>query len=237
MPHTNDIPAPPRHEVRRRQLTARLTASLAARLALVTGPAGSGKTAAVAQWARALGQPVIWLALDDTDDDLDRFRSRLLDAIPGAAASRDLPLSECLASVHHEMVLVCDGVDAIEDPQTIAMVDELCADAPVTMHIVLIGRAVPALARLTRLRLNGDLQEITADELRCNDAEAESLLDALEYKHEPEDRAELLGRTEGLIAAVALAGVLARDHEGRSIDTFNGATAEFAQYLYSEVLD
>ena len=82
MPRTNDIPAPPRHEVRRRQLTTRITASLATRLTLVSGPAGSGKTTAVAQWARAITSPVVWLALDEDDNDVRRFRRRALGAIP-----------------------------------------------------------------------------------------------------------------------------------------------------------
>ena len=52
------------------------------------------------------------------------------------------------------------------------------------------------------------------------------------------DRADLLERTEGLIAAVALAGVLARGHdETRAVSRFGGATDELAQYLYAEVID
>jgi LuxR family maltose regulon positive regulatory protein len=225
--------------VRRRQLTARLTASLAARLTLVTGPAGSGKTTAVAQWARAMARPVVWITLEPEDDDVRKLRAKVLGALPGARpVSDDGPITHGLTGVRDELVLVCDGVEVLEDPVTLADVNALCVDGPANLHLVLVGRALPALTGITRLRIEGELHEVTAEDLRCQDDEAGALLEALGSSIEHEDRAELLNRTEGLIAAVALAGVLARDHrETRSLDTFSGATDELAQYLYAEVID
>jgi LuxR family transcriptional regulator, maltose regulon positive regulatory protein len=239
VPRTNNIPAPPRHEVRRRQLTTRVTASLVARLTLVSGPAGSGKTTGVAQWARAITTPVVWLALDEDDDDVRRFRSRLLDAFPNARRTPDdRAIADGLTGLRDETVLVCDGIDALEDPVTLAELNALCVDGPPALHVLLVGRAVPALSGITRLRLAGDLNEITADDLDCQPDEAAALLEVLGVALDEPDRAELLERTEGLIAAVALAGVLARGHDKtRAVARFGGATDEFAQYLYAEVID
>jgi LuxR family maltose regulon positive regulatory protein len=225
--------------VRRRQLTTRITASLVARLTIVSGPAGSGKTTGVAQWARAITTPVVWLALDEDDDDVRRFRSRVLDAIPGARRTPDdRSIAYGLTGVRDETVLVCDGVDALEDPLTLAELNALCVDGPPALHVLLVGRAVPALSGITRLRLAGDLNEIMADDLDCLPDEAAALLEVLGVALDEPDRADLLERTEGLIAAVALAGVLARGHdETRAVSRFGGATDEFAQYLYAEVID
>jgi LuxR family transcriptional regulator, maltose regulon positive regulatory protein len=40
---------------------------------LVCAPAGSGKTALLAGWARDAGRPVAWLSLDAGDADSARF--------------------------------------------------------------------------------------------------------------------------------------------------------------------
>ena len=216
-----------------------MTASLVARLTLVSGPAGSGKTTGVAQWARAITTPVVWLALDEDDDDVRRFRSRVLDAFPGARRTPDdRSIAYGLTGVRDETVLVCDGVDVLEDPLTLAELNALCVDGPATLHVLLVGRAVPALSGITRLRLAGDLNEITADDLDLLPDEAAALLEVLGVVLNEPDRADLLERTEGLIAAVALAGVLAHGHdETRAVSRFGGATDEFAQYLYAEVID
>jgi ATP/maltotriose-dependent transcriptional regulator MalT len=42
-------------------------------LVLVCAPAGSGKTAMLADWARSGGHPAAWLSLDDADNDPARF--------------------------------------------------------------------------------------------------------------------------------------------------------------------
>ena len=131
-----------------------------------------------------------------------------------------------------------DGTDVLEDPVTLAELNALCVDGPAHLHVVLVGRSLPALPGITRLRLAGDLNEITAADLRCQADEADALLEVLGLDLDEHDRADLLERTEGLIAAIALAGVLARGHdETRAIAGFGGATDELAQYLYAEVID
>jgi LuxR family transcriptional regulator, maltose regulon positive regulatory protein len=223
--------------VRRRRLIARLVTTLRARVTLVSGPAGSGKTTCVAQWARALTTAVVWVTFDPTDDDFTRLRARFLAAWPDLAAPEDDAFVRALHQLDEDTVLVCDGVDVLSDPLAVAELDALCADAPAHLHIVLVGRAIPTLPALTRIRLTGDLEEITADHLVCRDDEAAALLDGVGITVTPEQRAGLLERTEGLVAAVALAGVLARGHDvARVLHGFNGATTELGQYLYAEVV-
>lgn len=57
----------------RQHLTRWLEEGARRRLTLVCAPAGFGKTTLLAQWARASGMPVAWLALDEGDDDPARF--------------------------------------------------------------------------------------------------------------------------------------------------------------------
>ena len=81
------IPRSRRPLVPRPGLSARLDESY--RLALVSAPAGYGKTAALAMWAAEQGDRVAWLSCDRSDAEPTRFMSGLLSAIsarwPGVA--------------------------------------------------------------------------------------------------------------------------------------------------------
>src|SRR3954454_19288631 len=57
------VPEPPRFMVTRSRFLHRLTESTPTPVTVVTGPAGGGKTEAVASWVRAGagGQPVAWV--------------------------------------------------------------------------------------------------------------------------------------------------------------------------------
>ena len=68
---------PPQRQpmVHRPTLIARLDAGLRLghRLAVVSAPAGYGKTTTLSAWASRVGVPVAWLSLEATDDDPARF--------------------------------------------------------------------------------------------------------------------------------------------------------------------
>src|SRR5262245_61742144 len=68
-----NVPQPQPGFVGRARLVAALEAALAARLVLICAPAGAGKTALLADWARSGRRPVAWLSLDEADNDPARF--------------------------------------------------------------------------------------------------------------------------------------------------------------------
>jgi LuxR family transcriptional regulator, maltose regulon positive regulatory protein len=63
------VPRPQPGFVPRRRLADALGEGLARGRVLVCAPAGSGKTALLADWARGGGRPVAWLGLDGGDSD------------------------------------------------------------------------------------------------------------------------------------------------------------------------
>ena len=67
------VPRPQPGFVPRPRLLAAVADGLARGRMLVCAPAGSGKTALLADWARGSGQPVAWLGLDAGDNDPARF--------------------------------------------------------------------------------------------------------------------------------------------------------------------
>ena len=67
------VPLPPPGFAPRRRLGEALAEGLARGRVLVCAPAGSGKTALLADWCRGGGRPVAWLGLDAGDSDPARF--------------------------------------------------------------------------------------------------------------------------------------------------------------------
>jgi len=67
------VPGPQPGFVSRPRLAEALGEGLARGRVLVCAPAGSGKTALLADWARGGRRPVAWLGLDGGDSDPARF--------------------------------------------------------------------------------------------------------------------------------------------------------------------
>jgi ATP/maltotriose-dependent transcriptional regulator MalT len=69
------LPAPSPNQVTRPHLIQRLNDGLASArpLTLISAPAGYGKSALAAEWVKQAKLPVIWLALDEADDEPSRF--------------------------------------------------------------------------------------------------------------------------------------------------------------------
>ena len=78
------VPQPPLGFVQRQRLVHALEEGLARGRVLVCAPAGSGKTALLAGWARSGRRPVAWLGLDGGDSDPVRFWRYVLAALDGA---------------------------------------------------------------------------------------------------------------------------------------------------------
>ncbi|TAT60991.1 transcriptional regulator MalT, partial [Enterobacter cloacae] len=71
------------HTVVRERLLAKLSGAHNFRLALVTSPAGYGKTTLISQWAAGKSD-LGWYSLDEGDNQQERFASYLIAAIQQA---------------------------------------------------------------------------------------------------------------------------------------------------------
>jgi LuxR family maltose regulon positive regulatory protein len=89
------LPRPQPGFVSRPRLVGQLDHGLVAPLTLVCAPAGFGKTALLADWARRGRRPVGWLSLDAGDNDPARFWRHVVAVLEGVrpgVAERLLPL-------------------------------------------------------------------------------------------------------------------------------------------------
>ncbi|OQY22417.1 MAG: hypothetical protein B6I35_06130 [Anaerolineaceae bacterium 4572_32.2] len=73
------IPPPRPNLVSRPRLIKRLNAGLHRKLTLISAPAGFGKTTLLSEWAN--GHLVVWLSLDEGDDDPARLLAYLVAAL------------------------------------------------------------------------------------------------------------------------------------------------------------
>ncbi len=251
-------PGPPRLVVRDGLIDA-LSGGPSQPLTLVYGPAGSGKTMLVAQWAASVREerPVAWLSLEPDDNDPARFWMYLVEAlrsvVPGIGApalatlrapgvnllDEALPaLVNELAEVSGQVVLVLDDFHVIEDVRIHEGMASLIDHLPATLSIVMTSRVEPPL-RVATLRARGRLNEIDAGQLRFSLSEAESMLnDVHGLGLTSEAVTRLHDRTEGWAAGLYLAVLSMRRREdpGSFVESFTGSDRRVVDYLAAEVL-
>ena len=225
-------------------------------MTLVVAPPGYGKTVAVELWLAERGHPAAWVRADARDDDPMRLWSSLATAVervrPGAGADaltklRDpvgmvLPAIEALAiglaADERPIVLVIDDVHSIGDKRCLRSLDHAVASLPEHAQLVLISRTVPSL-RLARLRSQGELVELGADDLAFTVTEAQQLFAAVPGVAADEATvAALTRRTEGWPGLLYLAALWLRERgdPAAALRTFRGSQRDVTGYLAGEVL-
>src|SRR6266702_744290 len=225
------VPRPQRGFVPRPRLAEALDEGLARGLVLVCAPAGFGKTALVAGWARSGDRPMAWLSLDAGDNDPARFwryAVAALDRVRPGIAERAGPLlgppapssfeglvtaliNELAAQPgEEELLLVLDDYHLIDAQPVHTSLTFLLEHLPPGLHLVLASRSDPPLP-LARLRARGQLAELRADDLRFTGDEAAALLREATGADLPGAAVTALAsRTEGWAAGLQLAGLSLR---------------------------
>lgn len=231
----------------------------ARRFVLVRAPAGFGKTTTMRECAsrfEALGVPAVWITLDRSDNDASRFLRVLqaalapvfgsegddagLDAAAGPAGlgSAALQLMRRIAACPEPFALFLDDFEVIHEPGVQSLVRELMDSLPRWTHLVIGSRNLPEL-RLGRLRAQGQLLEVEADQLRFSLEETRAFFsDRPGLALGPEQLEQLHRKTEGWAAALWLA-LLALERSpapASFIARFSGTDRAVADYLAEEVL-
>jgi LuxR family transcriptional regulator, maltose regulon positive regulatory protein len=226
----------------------------AARVSVVSAPAGSGKTVLLRSWVRETGVGVraAWVPLGRGQGDPQWFWLSVLAGLrqtgPGSTlvepltAAPDLDgwaiverLLADLAPLAEQVWLVLDDLHEL-GPEALRQLQLLIMRAPPPLRFVLAARHDLRLG-LHRLRLEGELAEIRGPDLRFNVAEAEELFAAAGV--ELPGLAALVERTEGWAAGLRLAALSLAGHPDPAgfATQFSGTERTVAEYLLAEVLD
>ncbi len=231
------------------------------RLALVSAPAGSGKTTVLSEWYRALGRPgrrarPAWLSLDAFDNDPRRFLAGLIAAVQEAlpsfgrealailTANPDALTGDVVTSLAHDFggagsrfVVFLDDYHEIRDPAVHAVVDYFLRYAPAGCRFVIGTRSDPPLS-IERLRACGEVLEVRWEALRFHVDEARSYLRETCGLRLSEGQVRgLCDRTEGWITGLQLAAMAyTADADGdRLVASITGEQRKIADYLLEGV--
>lgn len=231
------------------------------RLACVQAPAGYGKSTLLAHWFQLLQQQGVrcaWLSLDQDDNDAPRFLRYLIGALRGidpavgadAWAQSDLLLSSSpkvvLASLAADLMqletrvaLFLDDLHLITSEDVLRIVGWMLSYAPRRMQFVFGSRETPSLP-LGKLRLHGQLVELTQRDLGFDDDEAQRFCASrLTESLSPALLKQLQAKTEGWPAGLELAALALQDPARREslIRSFAGTDRGVVEYLGEVVLD
>ena len=230
----------------------------AARISAISAPAGSGKTFLLRSWLfeSGLADSAAWATVPAGGQDPQQFWISIIDAlrdtIPGSKLVRPLTgapdldgwavadrLLDDLEPLEDPLWLVIDDLYELRSAEALAQLELLVMRAPVELKFLLVTRGDVRL-RLHRLRLEGELTEIRAADLRFTLDEARALFAAASGVELPYPAlAALVRRTEGWAAGVRLAALSLAGHPDpeRFAAEFSGSERTVAEYLLAEVLD
>ena len=239
--------------VARTALVNRLAAAQAPVITIVAPP-GYGKTTLLAQWAERVWPRVAWISCDDGDNDpvvllsalavaLDRIEP-IDPAMFWALASSGAGITvvprfvSAIASMRLPVTMVLDHTEAVTNKRCLNTIAELALHLPLGWQFALASRTKVPLPT-ARLRAQGGIVEVGADDLAMSPEEASSLLEGAGVKPDVASTSELVQRTEGwptglYIAALAIRAGTRQSEVGF---TFTGDDRYMGDYLRSELLD
>ncbi|HEX8859071.1 MAG TPA: LuxR C-terminal-related transcriptional regulator [Actinomycetes bacterium] len=190
----------------------------------VAAPPGYGKTTLLVQWAERDPRRFAWLSLDGRDNDpvvlltyiaaaLDRLEPvdpsvfRALGSLGAPVSGTVVPrLASWLASRAQPVVLALDDAHLLHDPECLDHLAALVEHLPPGSQLAIAGRGESPLA-VARLRAEGRLEEIGAQDLAMDRQESAALLRGAELDLSEARCAELSRRTEGWPVALYLAAL------------------------------
>lgn len=247
------------HTVVRERLLAKLSGASNYRLALITSPAGYGKTTLISQWAAGKTE-LGWYSLDEGDNQPERFASYLIAAIQqatgGHCASSEVmaqkrqyaSLSSLFAQLFIELAewprplfLVIDDYHLITNPVIHEAMRFFLRHQPDHLTLVVLSRNLPQLG-IANLRVREQLLEIGSQQLAFTHQEARQFFDCrLSQPIEPAQSSRLCDDVAGWATALQLIALSARQNTGavhQSARRLAGINAShLSDYLVDEVLN
>ena len=182
------------HTVVRERLLAKLSGANNYRLALITSPAGYGKTTLISQWAAGKTE-LGWYSLDEGDNQPERFASYLIAAIQQATGGHCVSsevmaqkrqyasLSSLFAQLFIELAdwprplfLVIDDYHLITNPVIHEAMRFFLRHQPDALTLVVLSRNLPQLG-IANLRVREQLLEIGSQQLAFTHQEARQFFD------------------------------------------------------------
>lgn len=200
-------------------------------VALISAPAGFGKTTLLSQWLERCPLPNAWLQLDENDHEVSVFLSGVVAALrqrfPSCLqktsdllrAQNPVPLEiwknaligdlELLADT--PLVLALDDYHQVGNPSIDLLLTDILCYEPLSLHLIIAARRSPSLS-FSRLRVQGQVVEIPTADLRFTTSETLAYVrQAVDFTLSVEAIDQLQDKTEGWAAGLALVAISLRE--------------------------
>lgn len=241
----------------RKELLDKLENVKGKKLALVSAPAGYGKSTLIGQWIDQYSLKYSWYSLDKSDNDIVTFLKYTISGIQlsfsnfGLEAMRLLesnskPSYETIATylindfyeIKERFILVFDDYHLIENKDINNLIYFLLGNLPVHVQVVLITRSDPSI-RLARLRSQQLITDIRLADL-CFTANNiyDLFMKGLNLDLTIEDAKNLEAKTEGWIAGLQLTALSlqGKANIGDFVRSMKSDNRYIVDYLIEEVL-
>jgi LuxR family maltose regulon positive regulatory protein len=235
-----------------------LNEGLKHKLIFISAPAGFGKTTLLSAWIPHSRRCVIWVSLDEGDNDPTRFWVYFISALQKLQgnlgenallllqSAQPPPLALILTTLLNELAtfpddfaLVLDDYHVVENPAIHEAISFLLNHLSSRLHLIITTRVDPPLP-LSRLRARGQLTELRAADLRFTPAEVATFLnEVMGLNLSAKTVAALESRTEGWIAGLQLAALSMQGHQNINgfVEAFTGSHRFILDYLTDEALE
>lgn len=257
------IPRHPNDRLGREHLLGKLDEIADKKLALITGPAGYGKTTLASMWLTKHAEDIksCWVSLDENDNNALRFWQYIIVSINRATkgymdedsvvypellnGSFELMLNVLInwtSGMNCDIVLIIDDYHLIFNEIIHKSMQYFINHMSENIHIVMISRIIPPL-KLARLRGQGKLLELTTKDLKLSFSEiSEFLADNMKLHLAENEVRRLQEYTEGWITALKLTALRIKNsnntmHHLADIDYMNEFVIEYMSEEVFSLLD
>jgi LuxR family transcriptional regulator, maltose regulon positive regulatory protein len=245
--------------IERPRLLEKLDQVLHKPLALVSAPAGFGKTILLTQWLDHCPLPNAWLQGDENVKDVPMFMSGVVatlrqlfptcfkKTVDLLHAHSPVPTSVWISSLIRDLeklentpfILSIDDYHLFNTPLIDMILSDLLRYEAQPMHLILAARRNPPIS-FSRLNVRNMVVEIGTADLRFTDAEAQSFLHQnVDVPLSADVINQLEEKTEGWAAGLALAAISLRKkvHPEQLIAQLDDADRQVSDYLLEEVFN
>lgn len=214
-------------------LNHKLEKAMQYKVILICAPAGYGKSTGVSQFVHRSNRSVVWLTLEETENDPLRFLIYLIAAIQTKEPEFAMDLVDTLQSpaspsvewligcvinklneLTYDLTFVFDDWHVIHSPVVQQVMDQLIAHLPASMNIVLLTRVYPNFS-FNSLRLKQQIIELYTEDFALSKSESLSffyeVMDLRRTIQQTEVLETLAIKTDGWIAGLQMCGLFLKN--------------------------
>ncbi|AYD40875.1 LuxR family transcriptional regulator [Clostridium fermenticellae] len=219
----------------------KLDNALNKKFTIISAKAGSGKTTVVMSWiySRNLEDNIIWISLNERDNNQDIFWKTVTLAVQGQSDSLANLKLENILSLDKNMIFVFDNLQVIKDENVLDQIKKFVYSVPNNVHIIAVSRERLNI-NVSKLRLDGEVTEIFGEELVFSLEDTKKFLESnLEFTVTKQCAQILNNASNGWAAGIKIAA-LSVNTENELVELckdFDGSNRYIQDYFSEEVFD